>query len=36
MVQDAIHERVLLFGGRGGDGPYADTWELRGELVAGG
>jgi hypothetical protein len=36
MVQDAIHERVLLFGGRGGDGTYADTWELRGELVAGG
>jgi hypothetical protein len=34
MVRDAIHGRVLLFGGRDGDGVRADTWELRGGLVA--
>jgi hypothetical protein len=36
MVRDAIHGRFLLFGGRDGDGVRADTWELRGGLVADG
>ena len=35
MVRDAAHRRVLLFGGRDGDGVRADTWQLSGALVDG-
>jgi hypothetical protein len=30
MVLDALDGRILLFGGRDGDGALADTWELSG------
>ncbi|HEX5041211.1 MAG TPA: kelch repeat-containing protein [Candidatus Limnocylindria bacterium] len=32
MVHDATADRVLLFGGRDGDGAHADLWQLRGNL----
>ena len=35
MVRDAAHRRVLLFGGRDGDGVRSDTWQLSGALVDG-
>ena len=33
MVLDSGEGRILLFGGRDGDGAFADTWELSGVLA---
>ncbi|HEY6607870.1 MAG TPA: kelch repeat-containing protein [Candidatus Limnocylindria bacterium] len=30
MVTDTVRDRVLLFGGRGADGAFGDTWDLVG------
>jgi len=35
LIHDAAGERVLLFGGRDGDGAHGDLWELHGAALGG-
>jgi len=34
LIADPARDRLLLFGGRGSDGGFADLWELSGNLPA--